>query len=99
MDEIYLSEQLAALGHVTRLRVVKELLAAPHGMPAGKLAGRQNMRQNSLSPHLASLARNNLISGVRTGREVIYAAHVRNLSVLAHRLHALLTAPDPDGKA
>jgi hypothetical protein len=38
MDETYLAERLAALGHVTRVRVVKELLAAPGGLPAGKTA-------------------------------------------------------------
>ena len=99
MDESYLSEQLAALGHLTRLRVVKALLAAPGGMAAGKLASLQNIRQNSLSPHLVSLSRSNLISGVRTGREIIYAARPENLSRLAHQLQAMLTPADPDGKA
>jgi DNA-binding transcriptional ArsR family regulator len=90
MDETYLAESLAALGHVTRLRVVKELLAAPGGLPAGKIASRLNVRQNSLSPHLGNLARNSLILGARAGREVIYTAHTENLIRLLENLQTSL---------
>jgi ArsR family transcriptional regulator, arsenate/arsenite/antimonite-responsive transcriptional repressor len=87
MDETYLAERLAALGHVTRVRVVKELLAAPGGLPAGKIASRLSVRQNSLSPHLGNLARNSLIFGTREGREVIYSAHIENLKRLLQQMH------------
>jgi ArsR family transcriptional regulator, arsenate/arsenite/antimonite-responsive transcriptional repressor len=87
MDETYLADQLAALGHVTRFRAVKELLAAQGGMPAGKLAARLKIRQNSLSSHLGALARNSLIVGVREGREVIYSAQSENLDRLLEQLH------------
>jgi DNA-binding transcriptional ArsR family regulator len=97
MDEIFLAERLSALGHVTRLRAVKELLAAPGGMPAGKLAACLNVRQNSLSPHLSSLARNGLISGAREGREVIYAAQIDNLKRLLQQLHAFVSSPSAEG--
>ena len=93
MDEIYLAERLAALGHVTRLRALKELIAAPAGLPAGKLAARLNVRQNSLSPHLASLARNSLIIGAREGREVIYTARSDNLDLLLQHLRFSLSSP------
>ena len=88
MDETYLAERLAALGHVTRLRVVKELLGASDGMPAGKIASLLGVRQNSLSPHLGNLARNSLISGTREGREVIYAVRSENLDRLLQHLRA-----------
>jgi ArsR family transcriptional regulator, arsenate/arsenite/antimonite-responsive transcriptional repressor len=97
MDEIYLAERLAALGHVTRLRAVKELLAAPDGLPAGKLADCLNVRQNSLSPHLSCLSRNGLISGAREGREVIYAAQTGNLKRLLQQLHAFVSSSSAEG--
>ena len=93
MDEIYLAERLSALSHVTRLRALKELLAAPAGLPAGKLAGRLNVRQNSLSPHLASLSRNSLIIGAREGREVIYTARADYMNLLMQHLQNSLSAP------
>jgi ArsR family transcriptional regulator, arsenate/arsenite/antimonite-responsive transcriptional repressor len=93
MDNTFLAERLAALGHVTRLRVVMELLKVPNGMPAGKLAKFLNVRQNSLSPHLASLARCSLISGSRTGREIIYAARHADLNRLLRQLSASFALP------
>ena len=93
MDEIYLAERLAALGHITRLRALKALLAAPAGLPAGQLAGRLRIRQNSLSPHLASLARNGLIIGAREGREVIYTARADNVNLLLQQLQISFSAP------
>lgn len=93
MDEIYLAERLSALGHVTRLRALKELLAAPAGMPAGKLAAKLNVRQNSLSPHLASLSHNGLIIGAREGREVIYTARADNVNLFLQQLHMSFSAP------
>jgi ArsR family transcriptional regulator, arsenate/arsenite/antimonite-responsive transcriptional repressor len=91
MDETYLAERLAALGHLTRLRVVRELLAAPDGLPAGKLAAKLRIRQNSLSSHLATLARNGLIAGARDGREVVYSARSESLSVLLQDMRGLLS--------
>jgi ArsR family transcriptional regulator, arsenate/arsenite/antimonite-responsive transcriptional repressor len=97
MDEKHLAERIAALGHVTRLRAVKELLAAPDGLPAGKLAARLKIRQNSLSSHLATLARNRLVAGVRDGREVVYSARGENLVALLRDLHGSFSPPS--GKA
>ncbi len=93
MDDTYLAERLAALGHVTRLRAVKELLAVPGGLPAGKLAQCLGVRQNSLSPHLAGLSRCGLISGARTGREIIYAARTANLRGLLTQLNDSFALP------
>lgn len=93
MDDSDLADCLAALGHVTRLRIVKELLAAPGGLPAGKVAGSLGVRQNSLSPHLATLSRCGLISGARTGREIIYAARTANLRSLLKQLYDSFVLP------
>jgi ArsR family transcriptional regulator, arsenate/arsenite/antimonite-responsive transcriptional repressor len=93
MDETDLAECLAALGHITRLRAVRELIAEPGGLPAGNLAKRLSVRQNSLSPHLASLSQCGLVSGTRTGREIIYTALKANLGSLLRQLNDSLANP------
>jgi ArsR family transcriptional regulator, arsenate/arsenite/antimonite-responsive transcriptional repressor len=92
MDEIDLAERLSALGHVTRLRVVRTLIATPAGMPAGKIAASLLIRQNSLSPHLGTLVHNRLIIGTRHGREVIYTARSSNIEILLRDFLASLSA-------
>jgi ArsR family transcriptional regulator, arsenate/arsenite/antimonite-responsive transcriptional repressor len=92
MDESDLAECLSALGHLTRLRVVRMLISAPEGMPAGKIAERLAMRQNSLSPHLGVLVRSRFVLGTRDGREVIYSAQTRNIEILMRDIGKALTA-------
>jgi ArsR family transcriptional regulator, arsenate/arsenite/antimonite-responsive transcriptional repressor len=92
MDEFDLAESLAALGHVTRLRVVRMLVGAPQGMPAGKIAERLSIRQNSLSPHLGVLVRNRFVLGTREGREVIYSAQTGNIDILMREIGQALAA-------
>jgi ArsR family transcriptional regulator, arsenate/arsenite/antimonite-responsive transcriptional repressor len=91
MDELQLTSCLSALGHATRLRVIKLLLATPNGMPAGKLAQQLCNRQNSLSPHLSTLARNHLVFGKRQGREIIYFVDIENLARLLQNLESSLS--------
>lgn len=86
MDELHLASCLSALGHPTRLRAVKLLLAMPEGLPAGKLAKQLSSKQNSLSPHLSILARNHLVFGKRQGREIIYFVDGENLAKLLSHL-------------
>jgi ArsR family transcriptional regulator, arsenate/arsenite/antimonite-responsive transcriptional repressor len=93
MDETYLAERLSALGHVTRLRIARYLIATPGGMAAGKIAASLGIRQNSLSPHLGTLVRNGLIIGSREGREVIYSAQPVNLQRLVQDLMESVSAP------
>jgi ArsR family transcriptional regulator, arsenate/arsenite/antimonite-responsive transcriptional repressor len=90
MDELHLTSCLSALGHTTRLRAVKLLLATPDGLPAGKLAKQLGNRQNSLSPHLGILARNHLVFGKRQGREIIYFIDNENLARLLRHLERSL---------
>jgi ArsR family transcriptional regulator len=75
MDESKAIEALAALAHATRLSAFRMLLkAAPNEVSAGDIAGRLNVVQNTMSSHLASLTRTELISARREGRQVLYRA-------------------------
>lgn len=68
---------LAALAQRTRLSVFRLLLEQePRGMPAGTIAETVDAPQNTVSAHLAVLARANLVLGVRQGRNIIYRANV-----------------------
>ena len=62
---------LAALAHETRLDVFRMLVqAGPEGVPAGEVAERLGVLQNTLSTHLGTLARAGLIERKREGRVV-----------------------------
>lgn len=66
---------LGALAHETRLDVFRLLVeAGPAGVPAGEIAARLGVLQNTLSTHLALLASAGLIRRTRDGRLVRYAA-------------------------
>jgi DNA-binding transcriptional ArsR family regulator len=68
---------LSALGQPTRLEIFRLLMRAePQGLPAGTLADKIGCPHNTLSTHLAILARSSLVRGARDGRSIIYRAHV-----------------------
>jgi DNA-binding transcriptional ArsR family regulator len=46
---------------------------APGGLPAGEIASRLDVVQNTMSAHLAVLARSGLICANRQGRTIKYA--------------------------
>jgi len=67
---------LAALSHETRLSTFRMLVAAgPEGLPAGTIADRLGVLANTMSSHLAQLARAGLVTSLREGRVVRYAAN------------------------
>lgn len=75
MDESTAIETLSALAHETRLAAFRLLLkAAPGELPAGDIAARLGIVQNTMSSHLAILVRTGLISGRRDGRNMFYRA-------------------------
>ncbi len=64
----------AALGHPSRLAIFRMLARrAPEAVAAGEIAAAVNVRPNTLSVHLATLARAGLIGGRRDGKNVLYA--------------------------
>jgi len=75
MDNNSAIEALAALGQPTRLEVFRLLASrGEEGVAAGHLAERLGIPQNTMSSHLATLARAGLVSGERQSRSIIYRA-------------------------
>ncbi|TMJ01967.1 MAG: helix-turn-helix transcriptional regulator [Alphaproteobacteria bacterium] len=71
---------LAALGQPTRLQIFQLLMRAePDGRAAGALAGEIGCPHNTLSTHLAILARAGLVRGTRDGRAIVYRADVEGM--------------------
>jgi len=77
MDDIEAIAALAALAQSTRLQTFRLLVARePEGVPAGELARLIDVPQNTMSTHLAVLARTELIFGERESRSIIYRANL-----------------------
>ena len=74
---------LAALGQPTRLEIFRLLMRSePQGLAAGAVAEAIGCPANTLSSHLAILARAGLVRGVRDGRTIIYRAGVDGMRTL-----------------
>lgn len=66
---------LAALGQPTRLSIFRLLVRQePRGLSAGALAEAVGCPHNTLSTHVAILARAGLVNGTREGRVITYRA-------------------------
>jgi ArsR family transcriptional regulator len=75
MDNVEVIAALAALAQPTRLDTFRLLVTRePDGVPAGELARLIEVPQNTMSAHLAVLARAGLIRGERHSRSIIYRA-------------------------
>ena len=80
MDDHDAIEILAALAQPTRLETFRRLVKAePDGIAAGGLAQLCNVPQNTMSGHLAVLARSGLIKGQRQSRSIIYRADLARI--------------------
>jgi DNA-binding transcriptional ArsR family regulator len=81
------SDALAAFGALsqpTRLAVFRLLVAhEPDGLAAGDVARQLNVPHNTLSTHLAILARSGLIVAERQSRSIIYRAQLERVRLLA----------------
>lgn len=74
----------AALSQSTRLAVFRLLMAhEPDGLPAGEVARRLDVPQNTLSTHLAILTRADLVEAERRSRSIIYRARPASVRALA----------------
>jgi DNA-binding transcriptional ArsR family regulator len=83
MDERDAVDALGALAQETRLRVFRLLMEqGPGGLPAGEVARRLGTPSNTMSTHLAILARAGLVTARRESRQVIYAVEVGGLRAL-----------------
>jgi ArsR family transcriptional regulator, arsenate/arsenite/antimonite-responsive transcriptional repressor len=86
MDESEAISALRALGEATRLRLMLLLVNAPEPLTAGSIAEKLQVRQNTLSAHIAILARNDLVLGHRQGRNILYACNPRTAQRLKNYL-------------
>ena len=74
MNDETAQEAFAALAQATRMKVFRLLVReGPEGLPAGEIARRLNVPQNTLSSHLSLLARGRLVRARREGRRIIYS--------------------------
>lgn len=74
---------LAALAQPTRLEVFRLLVRhEPEGRPAGEIAQAVGVPANTLSSHLAVLARAGLVTSERRSRSIIYRADLERLRTL-----------------
>jgi ArsR family transcriptional regulator len=74
---------LAALAQPTRLTAFRRLVARePEGLAAGVLAAELAVPANTMSAHLATLARAGLVRGGRRGRAIVYRADLSRLGDL-----------------
>lgn len=66
---------LASLAQPTRLSAFRLLLSAePNGLPAGEVARRLGIPQNTMSSHLGQLAHAGLVISLRQSRSIVYRA-------------------------
>jgi DNA-binding transcriptional ArsR family regulator len=83
MDENASLAVLSALAQSTRLAVFRLLVShEPQGMAAGDVAVAIDVPQNTMSAHLAVLARAQLVATERSGRSIIYRARLDTLRAL-----------------
>ena len=84
MDSMEAIAALAALAQPTRLDVFRLLAARePDGVAAGELARLVEAPQNTVSTHLAVLARAGLIVGERRSRSIVYRADLERFREVA----------------
>lgn len=71
---------LAALGQPTRLQIFRLLINREReGLSAGIIAETIGCPHNTLSSHLAILARAGLVRGTREGRAIVYRADIEGM--------------------
>jgi len=74
MAELSALDMFAALSQQTRLRVLRFLIQkGPNGCPAGEIAKKLGIRQNTMSANLKVLHHSGLLSTERQGRSIRYA--------------------------
>ena len=71
---------MSALAQSTRLDTFRLLVRhEPNGLAAGEVARRLDIPQNTMSAHLAILARAGLLKSERHSRSIIYRADLESL--------------------
>lgn len=74
---------LAALAHPTRLNAFRLLVRhEPDGLPTGALVEASGLTQSTFSTHLAVLAKAELVTAERQGRQQVQRANIDTLRAL-----------------
>ncbi|MDQ1081480.1 helix-turn-helix transcriptional regulator [Pseudoroseomonas cervicalis] len=80
MDDIEALACLSALSQGTRLQTFRLLVRhEPDGLAAGEVARQLDVPQNTMSTHLAVLARAGLLRAERHSRSIVYRADLGRL--------------------
>jgi DNA-binding transcriptional ArsR family regulator len=80
MDDTSIIDALAALAQPTRLAAFRLVVEhEPNGLPAGEIARRLDVPQNTMSTHLAQLTRAGLLTSDKHGRTIIYRAEINHM--------------------
>ncbi|WP_455272181.1 ArsR/SmtB family transcription factor [Rhizobium herbae] len=80
MDNISTVNAFAALAQTTRLDAFRLLVThEPDGLPAGEIARLLGVPHNTMSTHLATLQRADLITAERQSRSIVYRASLDSL--------------------
>ncbi|KPL68278.1 ArsR family transcriptional regulator [Erythrobacter sp. SG61-1L] len=83
MDSLDALDALSALAQQTRLEAFRLLVRhEPEGLPAGEIAQKLDVPANTLSSHLAILARARLVTAERQSRTIRYRADLAGLRAL-----------------
>jgi DNA-binding transcriptional ArsR family regulator len=83
MDNLAALEALGSLSQASRLDAFKLLVRhAPDGLPAGEVARKLDVPQNTMSAHLGILQRAGLVKAHRHGRSIVYRAELDRLRAL-----------------
>lgn len=84
MESIHAIEVFSALSQATRMDTFRLLMEhEPEGLPAGEIARRLEVPQNTMSTHLAILTRAGLIASERHSRSIVYRAVVDRVREIA----------------
>lgn len=83
LDERQAADSLAALGNRTRLRIYRLLVRAGRdGLIVGEIQARLGVAASTLAHHLATLAKAELISQERQGRETLCRAQFAQVDAM-----------------
>ncbi|WP_173088607.1 metalloregulator ArsR/SmtB family transcription factor [Devosia sp. 1635] len=84
MEQNAAIDVFSALSQATRLESFRLLMEyEPDGLPAGEIARRLGVPQNTMSSHLAVLARAGLVESERHSRSIVYRAVVERVREIA----------------
>ncbi|PWR18330.1 ArsR/SmtB family transcription factor [Zavarzinia compransoris] len=97
MDKKQIITAFAALAQPTRIEALRLLVAQePDGMAVGDLARALCVRGNTMSVHLAILARAGLVDAEKQSRSVIYRARLEDVRGLGSYLIDACCAGRPE---